>query len=334
MTHTPLVAPTAPAAALPLSPARRVLRALAVVSCVPYLALKAGWIAGGRLGIPDGSFLLTHADAMVWVNALTVLMDGAVIVLALLLTRAWGRRVPAALLALPMWAATGLLAPIMVAFPLQLLGKVLTGGGPAPTGSAPFLDEWVFGVVYGGFIVQGIALGGLFVPYARERWGHLWQGRITQLGAHRAGLRAGALVSAVLAALTAVPHALRAAGAATAFSLGEGPAGENALSVDVRLVDGVHALFALALAASLLLLALRAGGTLRLRAPLAVAWVGSGVLGCWGGWLLLSAVLGGLDGERPAWALSLTYAVRMIAGLLALGCGSAFFVRRHTAGSV
>ena len=95
-------------------------------------------------------------------NSVTVLMDAAVIVLALLLTRPWGLRVPAWLLALPVWVATGLLAPIMAGFPVQLAVDAL--GGPANTTAAdgePFLDVWVFGVVYTGFIVQGLTLGAL-----------------------------------------------------------------------------------------------------------------------------------------------------------------------------
>ncbi|NEE28586.1 hypothetical protein G3M53_24405, partial [Streptomyces sp. SID7982] len=84
--------------------------------------------------------------------------------LALLLTRPWGLRVPAWLLVLPMWVASGLLLPIMTAFPVQLVVRLLGGGGGRPVGegsSEPFLDPWVFGVVYGGFIVQGVALGAL-----------------------------------------------------------------------------------------------------------------------------------------------------------------------------
>lgn len=100
---------------------RRGLRALAIVSCFPYLSLKVAWVAGSHLGIPEGSSLLEHRTAMAVANSLSVLLDGAVIVLALLLTRPWGLRVPGWLLAFPMWVATGLLAPIMTGFPLQLL---------------------------------------------------------------------------------------------------------------------------------------------------------------------------------------------------------------------
>ncbi|MET7440548.1 hypothetical protein ABZS63_24710, partial [Streptomyces sp. NPDC005568] len=160
--------------------ARRVLRVVAVVSCLPYLSLKSAWIAGSHLGIPAGSPLLEHRAQLVVANGLTVAMDGAVIVLVLLLTRPWGLRVPAWLLALPMWTATGLLAPVMTGYPLQLLVGALGGSvnRAADTGREPFLDEWVFAVVYTGFIVQGLTLGTLFVLYARDRWGQLWRGRL------------------------------------------------------------------------------------------------------------------------------------------------------------
>ncbi|MER7205016.1 hypothetical protein ABT363_46375, partial [Streptomyces sp. NPDC000188] len=173
---------TAPRPALRSGRLRRVLRAVAVVSCLPYLTLKIAWIGGSHLGIPEGSPLLDHRASMAAANSVTVLMDGAVIVLALLLTRPWGRRVPAWLLVFPMWVATGLLTPIMTGYPLQLLVRAF-GGSVNHGGSkgGPFLDEWVFGVVYTGFILQGLALGTLFALYARDRWGHTWRGPVREL---------------------------------------------------------------------------------------------------------------------------------------------------------
>ncbi len=165
-------APTAEAPAALLDRSRRVLRAVAIAACVPYLSLKTAWVAGSRVGIPDGSTLLEHRTTMAVANTAGVLLDGAVIVLALLLTRPWGLRMPAWLLALPAWVATGLLTPIMTGYPLQLLVRALGGAVDRPSGSRrPFLHEWVFGVVYTGFIVPGLALGVLFLLYARDRWG-------------------------------------------------------------------------------------------------------------------------------------------------------------------
>ncbi|MFD0510995.1 hypothetical protein ACFQ0Q_11320 [Streptomyces aureus] len=54
--HTLVSTPrTAPGSTPRTDRLRRVLRAVAVVSCLPYLAVKAAWIAGSHLGIPDGS---------------------------------------------------------------------------------------------------------------------------------------------------------------------------------------------------------------------------------------------------------------------------------------
>ncbi|MFF0746114.1 hypothetical protein ACFYVL_37545 [Streptomyces sp. NPDC004111] len=332
MTPTPMLTPLTggPARPVPLPRARRALRVLAVVSCLPYLALKVVWISGGHLGIPAESVLLARPGIMAALNGLTVLMDVCVIVLALLLTQRWGRRVPAVLLALPMWVATGLLAPIATAFPVQMLADAFSGGGPATANQGRFLDEWVFGVVYGGFALQAVALGGLFVPYAKERWGHLWQGRVGGLAPRAAGVRTAALGVAALAVAVAVPLVLRAAGAGAEFTLADGASGREALSADARIVSWAHAGFALLAAGGLLVPALRLGRGLPLKVPLAAAWVGSGVLGGWGAWLVLSCLVGGYDGTRPPMSLTLTYAVQMITGFLALGCTAALVLRRRT----
>ncbi|MCX5202009.1 hypothetical protein OG897_11170 [Streptomyces sp. NBC_00237] len=322
MTSTPL-APTGRAvpAHRPASTTRRVLRVLSAVACLPYLAIKITWIAGGRLGIPDGSALLDNRALMIIANSATVLMDAGVIVLAMLLTQAWGRRVPAALLALPMWAASGLLAPIMTGFPLQLVfGE---SGGVEAEGHPPFLDPWVFTVVYGGFLLQGIALGGLFVPYAKERWGHLWQGPVARAPRPGAALRTLGITGAVLALACAVPHFM------TAFT-GNGAGVVEPVTVNARLVSGSHGAFALAACAGLLMLALRIGGRTPLKAALAMAWTGSGALGCWGAWML---VTGNLLGNREPAPLPdlLTYAVQVIIGLLALVGGTLLFARLRRA---
>ncbi|MEU6055308.1 hypothetical protein ABZ829_33370 [Streptomyces xanthochromogenes] len=154
---------------MPLTtPRRAALRTVAVTACLPYLCLKAAWIGGSHLGIPEHSGLRDHSSGMAAANTASILLDSCVIALALLLTRPWGLRVKTWLLALPMWVATGLLAPVMTGYPLQLLLHACgSAAGPAAPGSAPFLDTWVFAVVYAGFIVQGLALGTLFTLYAR-----------------------------------------------------------------------------------------------------------------------------------------------------------------------
>ncbi|MGR8011267.1 hypothetical protein [Streptomyces hypolithicus] len=324
MTKTePVPAPPAPTA--PVGLPRRVLRAAAVVSCVPYIALKISWIAGGRTGIPEGSVLLDRPGVMAAVNGVTVVMDATVVVLALLLTQAWGRRVPAWLIALPMWVATGLLTPIATGYPLQLLAKVFTDRGTVPANSEPFLDAWVFAVVYTGFIIQGLTLGTLFALYARDRWGHLWAGAVRDLpdDAVGRGLRATAVAGSALAALAAVPHALWATGSTTGLSRSR----IDERTPDFYLLEGTYALFASVAVVTVLALVLRRG-RLPLRTPLALAWLSSATLGCWGGWLLLASAAPSGDGAEASTVLMvLTYAVQMTAGLLLLAAGTAFLRR-------
>ncbi|MEU9096314.1 hypothetical protein [Streptomyces sp. NPDC048361] len=317
-------------------PARRALRAAAITACLPYLTLKALWIAGSHVGIPDGSVLLEHRGRMAVGNGVSVLMDACVIVLALLLTRPWGLRVKPWLLAVPMWLATGLLAPVMTGYPLQLLVRVLRGNGVRPpangtgTGTATFLHEWVFAVVYTGFIVQGLALGALFALYARDRWGHLWRGRVGEL-TDDTGVgvppvsRAVALAVAVLSLLPAVTHTVWATGSAAGMT----PSLAAGRSADQYVVEAVFAAFTVPAAAGALMLAFGLGRSLPLRLPLALAWLGSGATACWGGWLWLSSgVFGAGPGDRPTLLMNLTYAVQMITGLAVVALGTRFLAER------
>ncbi|MEU0006100.1 hypothetical protein ABZ079_17970 [Streptomyces sp. NPDC006314] len=297
---------------------RRLSRHIAVGACLPYLSLKVAWIAGSHVGIPDGSALLEHRLTMALANGLTVLMDASVVVLALLLTRPWGRRVPAWLLAVPMWLATGLLAPIMVGFPLQM---IVHGGDPGGDADRPFLDGWVFGVVYGGFIVQGLALGTLFVGYARDRWGRLWRGRVGDLPAQdtaAAAQRLTAVTALVLALVPATSRLLWACGVTAGRNTGGG-----------RLMEAVYVLFLGAAVTGAWQLAFHRGRPLPVTVPLALAWVGSGAVACWGGWMSLSTLVMSDDpAGMPTPAMHLTYAVQMIVGLLVASVATHHFADR------
>lgn len=317
-------------ATTPTSTPRRALRAVAVIACLPYLTLKVLWVAGSHLGIPDGSGLLEHRLRTAAANGASVLMDACVIVLALLLTRPWGLRVKAWLLAVPMWLATGLLAPVMTGYPLQLLVRAVRGAGvrpPAHSDRAVFLHEWVFAVVYTGFIVQGIALGALFVLYARDRWAPLWRGPLGDLpaGAVPRVSQAAAVAVAALSLLAAVTHSLWATGSV----VGLAPAMAEGRGADEYVLEAVFAAFTLPAAAGVLMIAFGLGRSLPLRLPLALAWLGSGATACWGGWLWLSSgVFGGPAADRPTALMILTYAVQMIAGLTVLALGARFLAAR------
>ncbi|WP_137990128.1 hypothetical protein [Streptomyces vilmorinianum] len=308
------------------STARRILRASAVVACLPYISLKIAWVAGSEIGIPAGSPLLDNRELMATVNAISVVMDAAVVVLALLLTQAWGRRVPTWLLAFPMWVATGLLAPIMVGFPAQTVASLFAD--PLPTSSKePFLDEWVFGTVYGGFIVQGLALGTLFFLYARDRWGHVWRGTLGDLPARFSGtgVRATAVTAGLVALVPTVIHVLWAAGSTTGL-----PASRIAQrDGDFYVLEGLRLLFLAVAVVFVLALVFQWGRSLSVRTVLGLGWVGSGGVGCWGGYLLLVTFMPETDpAKEPTGLMQLTYAGEMITGFLLAACVAVFLRRR------
>ncbi|MFJ7766944.1 hypothetical protein ACIQ1J_00530 [Streptomyces sp. NPDC097107] len=73
MTQT--LAPSPVTASPGTTRARPLLRAVAVLACLPYVGLKVAWIAGSRAGMPEGSVLLDHRATMIAANGLTLLLD-------------------------------------------------------------------------------------------------------------------------------------------------------------------------------------------------------------------------------------------------------------------
>ena len=306
---------------------KKTLSALAIVSTLPYISLKAAWVAGSRVGIPEGSSLLDRPGMMAAVNSVTILMDVAVVVLALLFTQPWGLRVKSWLLGLPVWAATGLLVPIVVGFPVQLVITAVAGAEEQAAVGRPFLDEWVFPVVYGGFIVQAITLGTLFVLYARERWSHVWQGRVGDLAPDLSGraIRVTAVAASVVALVPSALHVLWASGS----TRGLAAARIAQRAADFYVLEAVRVVFVAAAVAGTLALLFRLGRSWQVRTPLTLAWVGSGSVGCWGAWLLLAALLPQGDPTKEPTTLMITsYAGEMITGFLLAGCLAVVLRRR------
>jgi len=311
------------------SPAR-VLRALAITACMPYLSLKVAWATGSRIGVPDGSTLLEHHHATMVVDSVeSALLDSMVVVLVLLLTQQWGRRVPVWLLIPPVWAAVGLLSPIMVGYPLQLGARLLGGSAAHSSGSAarPFLHEWVFTVVYTGFIVQALALGALFVLYARGRWGHLWRGGISELAGQestRAAQRATALVASAVELVPLTAHLLWATGSTSGIAATQ--IAER--TSDFYALEAAYVVFAVMAVTGLLLVAFPRAGALPLRLPLSLAFVGSAALACWGGYMMLTALENRDPSRRISELMNVTYSMQLIAGMLVLTMGAYFFAER------
>ncbi|MFD6875086.1 MULTISPECIES: hypothetical protein [unclassified Streptomyces] len=295
-----------------LGTGRRILRAVALASTVPYLALKATWVAGSHIGIPEGSVLRESGPVVVVANTATLAMDACLIVLVLVLTRPWGMRVPGWLLTVPVFVATGLLTPILIGFPGQMLLRAMGWGAGEAVRAArePFLDPWVFAVVYGGFTLQGLALAGLFVPYARERWGGRGPGAPRRRLPSPTGVVAGAV--AVVGAAVGAVHLYWAFGG-TAWL----PAARIAeYSAETGVVSVAHGACALAAGAGAVMLA--RGGKRPARWPLALTWVGGSAAAAWGLWMLTMQL--GLDFgpvEPPTVMIMLTYAGQTLTGLLA-----------------
>lgn len=159
----------------------------AVLGTLPYLALKAAWLAGSTIGVADPA---VFRDGSVFVlNAVTAGMDLVAIVVALAFTYSWGQRIPGLVVLVPVWVGTGFLIPIAVLLPTMDF-----------SGSQSFLEPWVQPLVYGGFAWQGVMLAAAFFFYARERWGFVFRvdtGQVPAAGAVRAvAAYAGALLAA------------------------------------------------------------------------------------------------------------------------------------------
>ncbi|GAA2408769.1 hypothetical protein GCM10010420_41390 [Streptomyces glaucosporus] len=237
-------------------------------------------------------------------------------------------------MALPLWAATGLLAPIVVVLPLHSLLQALSGdgGGAVAAEAARSLDGWVFTVVYTGFGVQALALGGLSALYVRDRWGHLLRGRLAGLPASSPtapARRATAVAAAGAALLPMAAYLLWAAGATAGLSPYQAERNDGTF----RLLAGLDGLSAAAAAAGVLLLAFHTGraGRTRLRTAVALAWAASAVLATRGGWTLLTGTFneGVVDpSQQPTALMTLVYAVEVLVGVLVLTAGAHLFAER------
>lgn len=234
----------------------------AILGTFPYLTLKVAWLTGGTLGLTEPSFV--DSPVLRLANVVTAGMDAVAILLAFALTYPWGRRLPAPLVLLPAWVATGLLGPIVLVSPV--IGADLLA---PPSGELP-MRIWVWAVVYGGFAWQGAALLTAFVFYARDRWPSLTRGSFAGRPSWVAWPALG----------TALVHLAWAAGSTFAQAPG------HTTTVAGRTMDAVFGL--------LILLAVLASSTTGPRWPRVVAvWTGAGAMFGWGAWLLFTTLTGG-----------------------------------------
>ncbi|RST09735.1 hypothetical protein E2C00_00975 [Streptomyces sp. WAC05374] len=144
---------------------------VAVAALVPYTTLKTAWALGATAGYTGagkpgmdprytsdlGIRLYEHGVDV------TAALAVAGMVLALALTRPWGRALPRLPLLALGWAGAGALAPFGIF--LAVTG-VLAWTGVAEV-SIPDHAPWVVMVAYGGFCVYGLALGRATRSYQR-----------------------------------------------------------------------------------------------------------------------------------------------------------------------
>lgn len=243
--------------------------ALAVIAAaLPYVGLKLLWLSGSSVGSATAAGAASLHDPRHTVgNLATLAMELVAVLLALALVDRRGRRLPAAAVLVPLWVGGGLLAPIALGLPFGLLAQGFSGGSPAPADNG--LHGWVYAVVYGGFLVQALALGSAFVFHARARWPVAFERRARQIvgtgGWARALAFAGALAGAVYGA----------AQLAWAFAGGRLGAPPGFETLAQRSVFVSTAVLVLAGAWGVLALFDRAPKSQRLLPPVATAWLGS-----------------------------------------------------------
>ncbi len=245
----------------------------AAVATLPYLALKVAWLAGNEVGMADPRVLADPAYMVA--NAITLLLDAFVVLLAFALTYDFGRRLPAWLLVPPLWVATGLLGPIVALLPMTLT----LVDDRARGASQDALESWVYAVVYLGFTVQGLLIGVAFALYAARRWPATLRGR---LGAGPASplLPVQRFLASGLGALAAVVAALNLA-YALGMRAGLQGLADRQTPID-RVTLGVYAGFALLVVVGLPTLVVRRPAHWPAWLPLALTWLGSGAMTGWG----------------------------------------------------
>ncbi|MEV0271213.1 hypothetical protein AB0H43_20745 [Hamadaea sp. NPDC050747] len=284
---------------------------VAATAATVYIGLKALWIAGWPVGVADfGS--VTSAQ---WRtdNVVTGAIGVVGLLAGLAAVRPWGRRLPAWMVGVPMWVGVGLLAPFVVVIPLAGIFWAAGWWEPSATQSAstdPTLRPWVYGVVYGSFIVLGIALAVAWTREAYRRFGPVLRGPITSPRGATFGVQVPlAWGAACLAAGLALVRL------AWLLDLGPGllPGGRSAF---LRLQDAVSAAQFL-LAAGGVLVAVHRRGARPFVVPLAAAWLGAG--GMLGASVLdLPGIMAG-DRWAPAGQSFSGYATSVVVALVAGG---------------
>lgn len=268
---------------------RLVIGYLAVLAMTPYIALKAAWVSGSTVGLSG----IEHDQASVLMgfNLLTLVLDLVAVLVVLAFTHRWGLRLPAWSVLLPTWVGTGLLAPIVIVFPVTTAIGLWSGGA----GAMDFLDPWVRPMVYTSFVAQGAGIAAAFALYSRDRWRPLFTA--LRGSAPPSEFRPVYTFGVGLTAALVVPSAGLELLWGAGFDLGlpEELAGARSASTSVTLTTfGVLTVAGLVGLGALW----RAQPGTRLWPALVATWVGSGVTWAWAAWpmlILLAQTSGGAE---------------------------------------
>lgn len=251
-----------------------------IVAVLPYVVLKVLWLTGDMVGVPASS--PAHQGWEVQ-NAITLGMDLFAVLIALAFTYSWGSRIPAWLIIVPIWVATGFLVPAVLEVAVGFTQSLLSTGHLVSM-QGGLVEPWAYIVVYLSFAGQGICLTAAFLYYARDRWAAVF----STASAHRA--TEPSATRSVLVALIGAGSALAfLVGALRLFQALWAPVTwrSEPWTFTVRMVEGVEGTFAVLGALALLaMVGIEPVRRLSTRVParvvLAIAWVGTGTMFAYG----------------------------------------------------
>jgi len=139
------------------------------VAIMPYLFIKIAWTFGlfmptEQMGDPS------------WrtANAITIVLAAVGILVAFAFSMRWGEKLPAWLVAFPVWVGTGLLIPML------LLAPVLSPAAIIRDQQAGAADVWIYEQIFVivSLIGVGICLPFTLAGYTKMRWPEVFTGPI------------------------------------------------------------------------------------------------------------------------------------------------------------
>jgi putative flippase GtrA len=287
----------------------------AAIAVTPYLLIKIVWTFGFFIPTEE----MGGAD---WraINAATAFLAAVGIVLAMAFSRPWGERLPAWLVALPVWVGTGLLVPML------LLAPVLGPAAMTRDQDAGSPDFWIYEqiLVMISLVGVGVGLPLALAGYAKARWPEALGGPL----AYDEPVGGTGALQVTLARLVAAGCVLLAC--VKVFWAAGGTLGLDPDELDRRdlwwhMLSLSTAVWALAGAWGILVLTARRG-TRGFLPPMVAAWVSSGMLFSYSVYNLLTLT----DMQQPSPELPIAGALaRDVSAVLGVMMGMTLLLVLH-----